>query len=366
MAETGSDSRTSGRLHSLDYGRGIASLLVVIFHAYYLTAKPKYFDAAPLPFHVDWGARGVDFFFVLSGFIIAYAHWNDLGRSNKLSGYLNKRWRRVYPIMWCVAIPFIAMSVAIRSEYVPKTVLGLAELSATSLLLLPSPNLPVPVVLWTLKHEILFYAIFAGMIVRPRWMSGFLMLWVAACFLHSGLTYPAGFLADFLFSPYNIEFALGVLCAAVARKRRIPFPTLLMIAGAIVLFAAAWFYEPVEFNVPWLTNATSLSQALQFGIGSALLILGVVQRDFEGRNPRFPPAALLGAASYSIYLVHFPVMSLVLKVLTIGAVKPHVQSFTAFLISVTAALIAGVLMHLWLEVPLLSLSKSPLAPPKGD
>ncbi|NBQ54213.1 MAG: acyltransferase, partial [Proteobacteria bacterium] len=55
---------------------------------------------------------GVDFFFVLSGFIILHAHMDDIGRPARLGRYLWRRAVRVYPIYWiCLTLSVGALVV---------------------------------------------------------------------------------------------------------------------------------------------------------------------------------------------------------------------------------------------------------------
>jgi len=72
-------------LLSIQVCRGLAALSVLLFHLGGALAAPKYFDE-PIFLEIcrAGGALGVDFFFVLSGFIIATVHWTDIGDSSRL------------------------------------------------------------------------------------------------------------------------------------------------------------------------------------------------------------------------------------------------------------------------------------------
>lgn len=68
------------RLYSLQVYRGFAALAVILFHVH-LVAK-KWVDFQFFGGVFQGANIGVDFFFVLSGFIITYIHWGDLGQPN--------------------------------------------------------------------------------------------------------------------------------------------------------------------------------------------------------------------------------------------------------------------------------------------
>src|SRR5262245_45315406 len=78
-------------LNSMRLYRGAASLLVVLFHLGFLVGQPKYFGER-IFFHLFTadGPAGLNFFFVLTGFIFALCHWPDLDQPERLPAYL---WR---------------------------------------------------------------------------------------------------------------------------------------------------------------------------------------------------------------------------------------------------------------------------------
>src|SRR6266852_1943265 len=88
--------RGAGVLCSLQAGRAIAAFGVMMSHAALATEA----FVAPLPDWlktiVDRGMFGVDFFFVLSGFIILNAHFDDIAGLGALKSYVVKRLSRIY------------------------------------------------------------------------------------------------------------------------------------------------------------------------------------------------------------------------------------------------------------------------------
>src|SRR3984885_1419086 len=88
--------RGRARLEGVEAGRGVAALLVVLYHAA-LHVEGDVPGSAVLWGLPHFGHAGVDFFFVLSGFIISFVHRKDVGRPDRLGHYLERRFTRVFP-----------------------------------------------------------------------------------------------------------------------------------------------------------------------------------------------------------------------------------------------------------------------------
>jgi peptidoglycan/LPS O-acetylase OafA/YrhL len=123
--------KAKAKLGSLEVGRGIAALAVVMHHAGQASDAFTSSDYGGL-FH--WGMYGVDFFFVLSGFIIYHVHQKDRLDASAAPSFLIKRLRRIY-------IPYLPVTIVLIAAYLALP--GLSEGNRewgwfTSLTLLPS------------------------------------------------------------------------------------------------------------------------------------------------------------------------------------------------------------------------------------
>jgi len=289
------DTRTKpGKFTLIEAGRGIAALLVVLHHAGSIMAEPRFFGGEPFGGHLRNFNVGVDFFFVLSGFIITWVHARDFGQPRRLGNYASKRFLRVFPPYWALLIPLILLyqlfpNAGVERQRDPVNIV-------LSIFLLPYTSQPVLGVAWTLTHEMLFYALFAALIAwGGRWLWLY-AIWgvaiVAVALAGIALPYPA----SFLLSPFNLEFIMGVAAALMLRRWAIPAPRLVMIAGAAIFLAGVLFALHVQ-DVP-------LYGRLFFGLSSLLFVLGAVETE-RTHGVRLPAwLGALGAASYVIYLTH--------------------------------------------------------------
>src|SRR4051812_15929191 len=81
----------AGHLYSLQSLRALAAIAVAIAHL------PRLHPATPL---ADYGAVGVDLFFVISGFIMVYTTAGSFGRPGAPLVFLAKRIARIVPTYW--------------------------------------------------------------------------------------------------------------------------------------------------------------------------------------------------------------------------------------------------------------------------
>ncbi|USI72465.1 acyltransferase family protein [Sphingomonas morindae] len=337
-------TRPGLKFGAIELGRAFAAIFVVLHHSGSIMREPRFWGAEPFAGHFRNFNVGVDFFFVLSGFIITWVHRGDLGRPERLGNYARKRFLRIYPPYWGVTIPLILLYLAFPAggdptKHDPANILR-------SLLLLPNPVQPVLGVAWTLTYEIFFYALFACIIFAGRRALIALPIWAAAILIAYAALPPQPFPIGFLLSPYNLEFMMGVASALVLARYPIPAPGLLVLIGVASFLALMLFALHVQDD--------PLRGRMAFGIPSVLFVLGTAE--LERRRPiRLPALArLLGAASFAIYLVHPVLLSFGCQaVVRLGgrALPPDVASLLLAAIAVTV----GVGYHLLLERRLVAL-----------
>lgn len=345
------ENRSAGnrKLILLQTLRGTAALFVVLYHA---GGMSLFKLGNPFLNGVfGFGSAGVDFFFVLSGFIIFYIHSKDLGHKGRLKSFITKRLQRIYPIYWLATlplIPFYFLFPAFGEGYEKNL-----DVIASSLLLIPQSHPPVLSVGWSLSHEMLFYLCFSlAILLPPRLSLALAWVWGTATLAFS-LTLASGFpspsyLADFFFNARNLEFLAGCLCAYALRRWTLPARDLIAFFG-VALFAIA--------ALPGYREMAPLGYVIAYGVPSALILLGCASRDMHA--PLKVPAFLdyLGNASYSIYLVHFPLLQVTIKAFgSLGrgsVVGEHVVIFA----SVGIGILGGCLFHSFVEKPLLQIFK---------
>ena len=335
--------RANGKLLGIESGRGIAAMLVVFYHA----ARHLKQDIGYLPLGgiSQFGHAGVDFFFVLSGFIIYYVHAGDWGRPDRLGHYLQRRFVRIYPFFWCVlgvSLVLLAMSSHLAFPGAGKII--------KTFFLLPQFDDPLVGVAWTLELEALFYLIFATAILNVRAGWALFASWLAFILVCNVTGYESSHwvLLNKLGASYDIEFFLGIAAAAIIRRTSyVPMSGVLLPVG-IVLFFTSGTLE----NIGLLDGYATIGRYV-YGIPAFLILLGLADRERSGKLQLHPLLVTLGSASYSIYLTHLLSIGVVYKLLSVfGLLKIFPAAVTYLLLCVCSIAIA-VLISRWVEYPLM-------------
>lgn len=203
-----------GRVEEIDWLRGITALWVLSYHANFIITSPKYFGAGTLGSLAEQGHHGVELFFVISGFVMATKMPTSGPRLSNLKGFVLRRLCRIFPAYLAVFVPLAVVGLA--------TGLGAPETGTIAgnlgrnLLLLPrdDPTTYVPVVAWTLTHEMMFYGLVATAFIRPALGVGLLAAWTLACLAYWTLGGAPGGWAMPL-SPLNLFFVVGMVLARI-------------------------------------------------------------------------------------------------------------------------------------------------------
>ncbi len=331
---------------SLQAGRGIAAVAVVLYHSEGLLSVSKYWGKQSYVFLS--GASGVDFFFVLSGIVILHAHLKDINRPQGLGAYIQKRFKRIYPIYWIILFSLLSMYFVF-----PGLGKGFERQGSSivdSVILLPIFQLETIIpVAWTLQQEVMFYVAFGFLIWNKNWGRLILAVWMLGSVV--ALRKSSGHsLIGVYFMPQHLLFGMGMVGRLLWERVqwRGLFLAVFGVSGFIICAAYQTAVRPSLRFLP-----------LAYGFFALLAILGCML--IEKRRPLKIPKVLmiLGDASYSLYLVHYAVISAAAKPLyRIWLRHPTPLAFQ-FIALVSLAIGAGLVVHYLVEAPLLALmSKS--------
>jgi peptidoglycan/LPS O-acetylase OafA/YrhL len=321
-------------------------VLVVLHHASATLAKYTGVLVGD-SFFQGIGRAGVDFFFVLSGFIIYYVHNQDVGRPATFGAYAAKRAIRIYPIYWVVLLPLIAVYL-LNPSFGNGNENELGKI-VKSFILFPADdreNLLILSPAWTLAHEVVFYAVFGLAILSRRVGRVVVSVWLGLLFV-ALFTPRSPYPFDFFLHVKNIEFFLGAATANLVLARRFVPSWRVGLAGALV-FVGTGLAEYGSF--PFTRSPLTLG----YGAGALLMILWIVAGEKQHRLALLlGPLALIGDASYSIYLSHLPMLSVMIKAGSALGLLDPAFIWVDFLAATVLAVFAGLCFYVLIERNLL-------------
>jgi len=345
----GQPSVGGGKFRTLEVLRAVAALGVVLFHTQII------FGAAggALPFGGAFGGghRGVELFFVLSGFIVTYVHAEDIGQPTRLKRYLFSRLSRVYPAVWIVsAVALLIYAVGFGgAEKAAKLSIGPL---LDGILLLPQPDVALVNVTWTLKYEVFFYLLFSLLIVAPRLGWACLGLWQLSSLAGMAIGPQHGWSwTGFYLQPIVLEFGIGMGAAWLVRRAgsiamlNRPAVQWTMLTTGLAAFLAGLIMEGGSGR-----KIDPFAELLLFGLGSGLTIVSLVLLESRGRIRAPRSLVRLGGASYAIYLVHFSVIKLVASIAAKLAFLPVGQGL--YLASAGLGVAGGLAFDAWVDRPI--------------
>lgn len=305
------------RIGYIDGLRAIAVLSVVIHHA------AKYnqdLNVGPLQHALYEGAHGVDLFFVISGFCLAYPTLVRIRNEGQalfdVARYFAHRFVRILPPYY-LAIAFCWVLVQVMIHYrlvMPFGIVGPAitplEIFKQMIFADQRPQL-LNGSFWSLAVEFRWYFLFplllALWVKSPR---GFALV-ALACFAAAHLTRAAGL--DVAILP---AFMLGIVAADIeVRRLRVQRLTPLLFVLALCVALA------VEPNEPW-----EFFGKVQLGWQATAFFFVIAAGCVPWLNKAlsWKPLVGVGLASYSIYLIHEPLIGLLERNTSMGAVAAAV------------------------------------------
>ncbi|HEX8110752.1 MAG TPA: acyltransferase [Kofleriaceae bacterium] len=356
-------------LFNIQVLRAIAALLVIHGHA-----------SGPSGLGLAWtdGANGVDLFFVISGFIIAYVASLDA------SQFMTRRLVRIVPIYWTSTLALYLLVLAMPRVF--HTTSSDPVLLVRSLAFLPTASsvhsndgIPHPTLSggWTLNYEMYFYAVFAIALAwsRPRatWLAVALLLALLAAIQLTPLRESP--VAGFYGNPVILEFMYGIAAFHVvrwveARRRVVPAPRgepAALVAGVVLGLAVLVFnYELFSMAPRWLTYGilrgarwTTSGLPAFVVVVCAVLLERVHQIRITNRW-----VILTGDASYVMYLIHayvvFGVLRLVLGDRQLAELPGQLVVLGLMAVSTGAA----IAIYRWYEQPILRALKRRFIAPR--
>lgn len=341
------------KLLSIQMYRAFAALAVVFFHAEHEVSRslniPNLVPALVTKY-ASVGGAGVDLFFVISGFIMMFIHFDDFGKSGTPKRFIENRLKRIVPNYWLLTTVAVAVLVFFPSVFHNNRTIDWSWVAASYLFVPWTSQAGISVPLlglgWTLNYEMYFYVIFSILLFTNR-VTAIMLLCViflgsvtlGEIFGHSG---P---LTKMLSSWLLLEFLAGCLLGIIFKS------------GFRITVGVAWIFVIIAVIVLAISpagrndgNASGFQRFIFYGlpamalIGSATLYHSVKPiRQFQSW------LHVIGNSSYSLYLTH--VFSLPFAALILNRLGIQLPWYLGLAVLVLFSILVGLLFWMAFERP---------------
>ncbi|EFK3585234.1 acyltransferase family protein [Escherichia coli] len=346
---------------SLQYLRGIAAILVVLYH-YRGELNASYAQKGLGDLLFSNGYIGVDLFFMVSGFVIMLSTEKD----KSYLSFAIKRIFRLYPVyIVCLILCTYLLSKPIDLNFYKSLFFIPLNMNSQA----PWFGYSLVYTAWTLMYEIVFYFIFSlSMIVSWRYRGlicsvvlvvlPFLMGYYYnnrislsgydAVIAHTGV-YFVDSAIRLLSSPMFIEFSVGILIYEIYKRSRNRFFQL--VSTWMVIISLSLF---VLYYITGVNGGHGINSS---GIFAALLLLSLTV--YEKNNPIKPVKSLnlLGDISYSLYLTHPIIIQSITTLFFVSSIySPNGGLGNIYIMLMIAFALSCVLFHT-IEKPFVNLGR---------
>jgi peptidoglycan/LPS O-acetylase OafA/YrhL len=310
---------TKSHYEILDGLRGVASVMVVMFHTLETFTGGDHAKQI-----INHGYLAVDFFFVLSGFVIGYAYddrWGKMG----ISDFFKRRFIRLHPMI------IVGMIIGAVTFYLQDSAFfpGINEVPVTSLLLtmlIGFTLIPVPPSMdirgWSEMHPLngpawslffeyignILYALFVRRLSNT--ILAILVFLAGAALIHLAVTSPSGdLIGGWSLDPTQLRigftrllypFFAGLLLSRVVKPTQISHAFLWCSALLIIILAMPRIGDPSTLWMNGLYDSLSIAVVFPF-----IVYLGA-SGQVTGRFSRINK--FLADISYPIYIIHYPLI----------------------------------------------------------
>jgi peptidoglycan/LPS O-acetylase OafA/YrhL len=365
-----------GRISSLDAIRGVASLMVLFSHCYQTIPEHRRTNLEsfrwwrPLGI-LHNGHAAVIIFFVLSGYVLSLPHFR--GTQASYSRYLVKRFCRIY-LPFAIAIMIAAgLYLTVGRQQSPEASQwfnalwpaswpGFSALAGHFLMIGTEPDMQLDCVMWTLVYEMRISILFPLLMMLCRNTKVALFTSLAMLVLSTKLlaalhlnSHPSGVQNFGTTLLWTIKFVPSFVAGILLSKHRQHIAAALQRVPAQMRVAALSL--PI-FGIFFVSHSFDYAKKDAFyDLGAALVIVFALEIPTVTVFLEGKVAQWLGRISYSLYLIHVPVL-LVLFPLLLGRMPLSL----AALIAIAASLSAATVLYILIEAPAIELGHRLAAP----
>jgi peptidoglycan/LPS O-acetylase OafA/YrhL len=357
------------RYDILDGLRGVAALMVVLYHVF---NDAKSFYVWPTPVNEFYhGFLGVDFFFILSGFVMGYAYDTRWGNSLSLGSFIRRRLIRLHPmVVMGVLVGLVAFIIQGCTKWDGTTVTTEALMLVTllGLFMIPSPTnlevrgyteaFPLNGPHWSMFFEYIGSLLYGLMLHRlsTKWLRVWVACSIVSIAAYALMREDGGIAYGWSSEPMNLlggalrmlyAYPMGLLMARMFRERN-PKP----VHGHVFLFCSLALMALMALPSLGDKDLNTIYQLVCLLSFFPALIWYGARGAVSGWRQRV--VTFLGRLSYPLYAVHYPFVYLFITYVGRDGhpYEGYSHPWMSLLITVAASFVAATLCLLFYDEPL--------------
>ena len=333
------------KLILVQFSRALVPVMVMFFHL--SLTMMEYFQFNLFGFSFIPMSGGVNYFFVLSGFMMYYIYRKKFGQTDQMKKFLFNRFIRIYPLYWIltlVLLPFLLIYPWYGAGHETEV-----ETIISSFLLSPNPSDYPPVIIpaWSLKYTVLFYLVFSLLFLPKVLLSkSLIVIWgIASVFYNYGNFPVYNFITDFIFSQETLLFLAGILAAYLVTHFTYKAVGLFLTVIGLLGFPFMWLNS--------IFHIVNINFNLGTGLASFFLIWGIAAIDLQ-KEIQIPKSLdYLGNAAFSIYLSHNLALDFFVEMFSRFSVYETIGGWVVSVLLFVIMLGFGCFVHSYIEKPIL-------------
>ncbi|EFB7458538.1 acyltransferase family protein [Escherichia albertii] len=345
--------KTSNRVESLDYLRGLMALSVVIYHYVSWSGSSGLLGSEHILGRL--GVYAVSSFYVLSGLSLAYVYDGTINNAKSAISFGIKRVFRIAPLFWVSITLSLMQRYLSNHDFIFPTYEAILNYTLTFGFISPTSYFSTGA--WSIGNEMVFYAILCIaylLSVKIKYLMNILFLvsalsWLYFAFFLFDKEIPLAEQWGTYINPFNqlFFFMSGVISYRIIKREKLKKNNTTILLCALVSAFVFCFFPAQGDSIAINYGVTRVVLSLS----CILFIVCVYIADVKIKNTAFISLEILGQISYSIYLLHPIVADIWFALLKKAHIKYNIPYVYA--LSFATVIVVGYISYRLLEKPLM-------------
>lgn len=311
----------------IDFGRGIAVLLVIMIHVGQNFSNEEFLNN-----FTQTGTMGVQLFFILSSFTLFYSYTNryEIDGKERIKYFFIRRFFRIAPLYYFFAVFYTFFQIALKGIHTIEYWKVLMSVLFLNGLFVPVINY-IPPGGWSIGTEMLFYCTIPFLFKKIKTIKHSVILLIIAILSSNLINYILKDFYIYHWLPNQFPvFCFGILLFFILKSIYFSnfFKSFFLITSILLFISLS------QINSFFHSFCYSLQLPYIYSVVFCLFLIGIKDYEFNSKSGSFFRS--IGKYSFSIYLLHFFILRVFLILFSFTGLKKNEMIFLISYLLVTA------------------------------